>query len=306
MHQWFIRIKDPKDAEVLNLINVRSQNLTVFLKKYIRLPRNILDLICWFLVVEAVLSLSFKCGTPSCIISSVALYGSIIPLVFICLVALPHAPAFVGQVFLREEINDLMRHKLYEITKKNDNFLDQDESLFLEFKTSFQTSYPERPQKIMEENGNSYFMLRGNKKHFQSEKEIQNLLQEKVLVSIIGFLNASGGRLVLGINEKHNIKKVIGIEHDGFASDDDYERHIIQQIINRIGKSFLGDYINTECKKINSKTICIINIKPFVPKAGQIPALLDKEKCFQRTGPRTDPIEPGFEFATFVANRINA
>ena len=42
----------------------------------------------------------------------------------------------------------------------------------------------------------------------------------------------------------------------------------------------------------------------FIPKNGQIPALLDGTKCFKRTGARTDPINEGAEFASFVASRI--
>jgi hypothetical protein len=65
----------------------------------------------------------------------------------------------------------------------------------------------------------------------------------------------------------------------------------------------LGDYITCEFQKHDNKTLFVIAIKAYIPKKGQIPALLDGTKCFKRTGPRTDIIEQGAEFASFVANR---
>ena len=126
-----------------------------------------------------------------------------------------------------------------------------------------------------------------------------------VLETLVGFLNSSGGNLVIGINEKDNKKETVGINFEGFASQDAYERHVIQIIINRIGVIYMGDYINTEFLSVDGENVFLINVKPYKPKAGQIPALLDGKTCFKRTGPRTDRIESGTDFAEFVAQRIS-
>lgn len=188
-----------------------------------------------------------------------------------------------------------------EVTLKDGNFFELEESLRLEFKTSFQTPYPDPPKKVSDDKG-TYFTLNG-KKRFKSTKEIERLLQDMCLETIVGFLNSAGGNLVIGINEKDNIKKLVGIEFENFDSYDAYERHIIQQIINRIGKQFMGDYITSEFHKKDNKRLFVISVKPYLPKPGQIPALLNGERCYKRTGPRTDTITPGSEFAEFVANR---
>ena len=75
-----------------------------------------------------------------------------------------------------------------------------------------------------------------------------------VLEAVVGFLNSSGGHLVIGINEKDNQKNLVGIEYEQFESEDVYERNVIQQIINRIGKEFMGDYITCEFQKHENKT----------------------------------------------------
>lgn len=195
-------------------------------------------------------------------------------------------------------LNEQMSKK---IASKTD-FMKLEESLLLEFKTTFQTPYPNQPQEIKDKSGKAYFTLDGRRR-FQSLKEIEKLLQEMVLEAVVGFLNSSGGHLVIGINEKDNQKNLVGIEYEQFESEDVYERNVIQHIINRIGKEFMGDYITCEFQKHENKTLFVIAIKAYIPKKGQIPALLDGTKCFKRTGPRTDMIEQGAEFASFVANR---
>ena len=181
---------------------------------------------------------------------------------------------------------------------------DKEESLVLEFKASFQTSYPKKPEQIKDANGQTYFSIGGNQR-FKSEKEITKLLQDMVLEAIVGFLNSAGGQLIIGVAEKDNNKKYVGIEYENFASQDVYERHVIQLIINRIGIQFMGDYITTSFLEKDNKSFFVIEIKPFLPKLGQIPALLDGETCFKRTGPRTDKISSGTDFAQFVAQRIS-
>lgn len=192
---------------------------------------------------------------------------------------------------------------MIEETTPNKNIIEKEESLNLEFKSSFQTPYPNAPKEFRDKNNQIYYSIGGHKR-YKSLKEIEKLLQNMALEAIVGFLNSSGGKLVIGISEKDNLKKVVGIEFEGFSSSDSYERHIIQIIINRIGLVYMGEYIQTEIIQENGKNLFIINIKPFYPKPGQIPVLLDGKDCFIRTGPRTDKIEAGANFAEFISQRI--
>ena len=177
----------------------------------------------------------------------------------------------------------------------------QEESITLEYKTSFRRPYPDYPEGIKNKNGQIVFQL--GKAFFKSKKEINTFIETQSLKSIVAFLNSKGGTLVIGVNEKDNQKKLIGIENDDFVSQDQYIRDICQRIINRIGKEFLSKYLDINIKTIEGKMICFIKCQPYIPKENQIPAFLD-DKLYIRTGPRTDEISPGKEVARFISERI--
>ena len=110
---------------------------------------------------------------------------------------------------------------------------------------------------------------------------------------------------MIGIHEKNQKNTIVGIEREGFDSNDHYERHINQQIQNRIGKNFLSDHIQIEFISQEDKNICIITCDEYIPSGNDLPALLDNERCYRRTGPRTDLLDP-IELAKFAIERINS
>ncbi len=191
--------------------------------------------------------------------------------------------------------------KFAEVSAKLPPEVTMEESLTHEYKTSFTLPFPDFPEQAVDDKGQTFFRL--DKKTFKSKKEIQKFIEEQSLKTIVAFLNTKGGTLVIGVNERDNIKHIIGVDTDNFVSVDNYERHVIQQISNRIGKSFLSDLISISTPIIEGKHVCIIKCEPFIPTDQQIPALLDDEKCFRRTGPRTDEVKSGREFANFVSTR---
>lgn len=219
------------------------------------------------------------------------------------LLFLPTIPGIFIKQILKKEEDWIMIETLEEHFSSVEDIISQEESLVLEFKSSFQTPFPKKPTEIKDKNNEIYYSLGGHKR-YKSLKEIEKLLQDMVLETLVGFLNSSGGVLVIGINERDNKKEIVGIDFEGFSSQDSYERHIIQIIINRIGINYMGDYISTEFVNSNGENIFLIKIKPFRPKKGQIPVLLDGKTCFKRTGPRTDRIQEGIDFAEFVAQRV--
>ena len=192
--------------------------------------------------------------------------------------------------------------KFFEFSSKLPPEVSMEESLTHEYKSSFRTPFPDYPSQEVDNSGQSLFKL-GNKT-FKSKKEINKFIEEQSLKTIVAFLNTKGGTLVIGVNEKDNLKSIVGVDRDDFTSADHYERHIVQQISNRIGKEFLSNYININTSLIQGKNVCIIRCDPFIPKANQVPALLDDDKCYRRTGPRTDEIKSAREFANFVSERI--
>ena len=177
-----------------------------------------------------------------------------------------------------------------------------EESLTHEYKASVRTPYPSYPDAQVDEKGHTFYKLGTNK--FKSKNEVHKFLETQCLKTIVAFLNTNGGMLVVGVHEKDNYKKIVGIGREDFKSYDEYERHISQLITNRIGKKFHGDFITIETRPVDDKSYCLITCKKYIPAENQIPAHLDQDKIFRRTGPRTDEIK-GAEAATFAVERKN-
>lgn len=182
------------------------------------------------------------------------------------------------------------------------SILEQDESIFLEFKATLETplgGFP-APQMV---NGQERFLL--GKKPFKSKAEIQKHLQTQSLKTIVAFLNSHGGRLVLGVHERTRLKQVVGLEEEeGWDDTDNYERHILQLIINRIGQRFAAEAIKISFETHGSQTITIIHVDEFTPKKGEIPAMLDGKEIYRRTGARSDRVPDGEATARFITERI--
>ena len=178
--------------------------------------------------------------------------------------------------------------------------LTMDESISHEYKASFRTPYSNIPEGQVDDQGQKYFVL--GREWFKSQKEVQRFIEEQCLKTIVGFLNTKGGTLIIGVHERNQKNDLIGIGREGFESNDHYERHINQQIQNRIGRSFLSDQINIEFLNHDGKYFCKVNVEEYIPSGNDLPALLDDKKCFRRSGPRTDELTP-IELAKFSLER---
>jgi len=206
----------------------------------------------------------------------------------------------------REIFEDILKildssRKFIDISNKLPIEVTLEESIKHEYKSSFKTPFPETPKPLLDNNGQTYYQL--EKKQFKSLKEVQRFIEGLSLKTIVAFLNTKGGTLVIGVKEKDNTKEIVGIESDKFSSEDAYERHICQQITNRIGTRFLSEFISIEFEKIQGKTVCIIKCDQYIPTLTEIPAYLDDEYLYRRTGARSDLIKPGRESAVFVSER---
>jgi hypothetical protein len=179
----------------------------------------------------------------------------------------------------------------------------EEESLTFEFKASFRTPYPDYPEAKVDSKGQKYFEV--GREKLKSTKDVQKFIEEQCLKTIVAFLNTKGGTLMVGVHERNQKKTIVGIKRELFESNDHYERHINQQIQNRIGKRFLSDNISINFLKHEENELCIIKCDEYIPLGNDLPALLDGEKCYRRTGPRTDLLNP-VEFAKFSVERVNS
>ena len=181
-------------------------------------------------------------------------------------------------------------------TYKQDQQLDESilyraETDQLEYKSSFRHPYPEFPEKLLNKSNQQIYRL--GKEEFAKKTDLIKFIKSQSLKSIVGFLNSSGGILIIGVSESEdrNPEKniLVGVKHDQYENEDTYLRSITQEISNRIGIHFNG-LITKKIFTHKNKQFCQLNIKPFIPALGQPVVFLDEKKCFVRTGNRTDEL----------------
>jgi hypothetical protein len=211
------------------------------------------------------------------------------------------------QLQIVDEFIELGDIELFERKKADEvaHILFKDESKFHEYKASFRNVYPIQPEKKVDEKGQIYYDV--GKEKLKSLKELEKLVQSWSLKSIVGFLNSQGGTLVIGVHERARNNTLVGIGFDGFLDRDDYERALVQAIINRIGAEFSRDYIQIKFIAYQEKEFCIVEILPIdFKKSGSVVAWLDDKECYARNGARTDKIEPGKQLTDFMKKRMSS
>ncbi|MFA5889049.1 MAG: RNA-binding domain-containing protein [Candidatus Paceibacterota bacterium] len=124
---------------------------------------------------------------------------------------------------------------------------------------------------------------------FDTRKNEVNKELEKVIVkSVVGFLNADGGTLLIGVNDDG---EVIGLENDYKVlpkkNRDGFENHLTMLVKTMIGLQFTK-YIKINFDNVNEKDVCIVSVqnghKPAYLKNGD-----KREEFFARIGNSTQP-----------------
>ena len=110
-------------------------------------------------------------------------------------------------------------------------------------------------------------------------------IEHSVLKTIVGYLNSSGGTLLIGVSDK---KKISGIGKDNFKSNDRIALHFTNLIKHNIGNAY-APFIGFEIVKVGRKDIlrvdCLESNKPvFLRMDGN-------EEFFVRNGPSTVRLE---------------
>ena len=116
------------------------------------------------------------------------------------------------------------------------------------------------------------------------------------LKGIVGFLNTTGGVLLIGVEDDGAIK---GLERDNFANDDKCLRHIDSLISTHIGLEF-SRFIHFAIVEIDGLKIVEIRCQ-----TSEIPAFLKKgesEEFFIRTGPASRKLKPS-QIIKYLASR---
>jgi predicted HTH transcriptional regulator len=101
------------------------------------------------------------------------------------------------------------------------------------------------------------------------------------LKGIVGFLNTSGGILLIGVDDDGVI---LGLDADEFENNDKIQLHFKNLISQHIGLEF-SKYINLFIEELESKNIIVIECK----KSHQPAFLYDKndELYYIRSGPES-------------------
>ena len=131
------------------------------------------------------------------------------------------------------------------------------------------------------------------------ENKVDKEMKFSILKTIIGFMNANGGTLLIGVADDH---KVVGLDNDyksnwkgnkdGFLLD---FRSFVEKII---GINSFKRYIHLEFEKINEKEICLVQVEKsldpiFFKQNG-------KKIMFIRLGNKTDPIDDPEEINKYI------
>ena len=149
-----------------------------------------------------------------------------------------------------------------------------------------------------------YSLIRkGENKHIEFKetfsKNIRTGLKDKEiekssLKNIVGFLNADGGTLLIGIADDGTVK---GVEDDFYQSTDKYKLNFKNALNTKIGSEFYS-LIDFELLLVGGKQILKVDCKP-----SSDPCFFDQTEFFVRTNPATDKLE-GKKQADYIKNHF--
>lgn len=119
------------------------------------------------------------------------------------------------------------------------------------------------------------------------------------LKTICGFLNSSGGTLLIGIRDDGSVE---GIESDRFANEDKFLLHLWTLIRTCLGRD-VSPYIQTILEKREEKTVCVVICSPSVrPVFLRQPGF--DEEFYIRLGPGSAALDIS-EALKYIADRFS-
>jgi hypothetical protein len=139
--------------------------------------------------------------------------------------------------------------------------------------------------------------LRHDYRQIKTDKNLENVIMK----SIAGFLNAQGGILIIGVD---NDGIILGLENDywslKYKNKDGFQQRIILLISNTFGKDICSN-IHITFHEVNEKEICTLYVEP-----SRRPVYINEESrtiFFLRTGNVTNPLTTS-ETVKYLQNRV--
>lgn len=143
--------------------------------------------------------------------------------------------------------------------------------------------------KVLISKGEGFFLEFKETLRYDARKgEISKEMEKMVMKTVVGFLNADGGTLIIGVNDDG---KITGLDNDYKTlpkkNRDGFENHFNLLVKTMIGLSF-AKYVSLRFENIEDKDICMITVRE-----GHKPAYLisgdKKEDFYVRVGNSTQP-----------------
>lgn len=149
--------------------------------------------------------------------------------------------------------------------------------------------------------GESEFVeFKSSLRHDYRQIKTDKNLEEVILKSVAGFLNAKGGTLIIGVNDSGEI---LGLENDYWSlkrkDKDGFQQRLILIISNAFGKDICTK-IHIAFHEINVQEICTLYIEP-----SQHPVFVNEDNrtiFYLRTGNVTNPLTTS-EVVKYLQNR---
>lgn len=176
---------------------------------------------------------------------------------------------------ISDEINKFMRNLIDNYTPKLDinELIKQEESYNLEFKSTFSWNL--------------------------KEEKLDSEMKHSVLKTIVGFMNANGGILLIGVSDEH---KIVGLEQDYKANwkgnKDGFLLDFRSFIEKQLGITNYNRYITLSFLEIEGKEILIVQVEKsldpiFIKTNG-------KKIMFIRLDNKTEPIDDPEEINKYI------
>ena len=135
--------------------------------------------------------------------------------------------------------------------------------------------------------------LRINLHTNQTDKKMEH----SCLKTVAAFLNSQGGHLVIGVSDSG---EVLGIQKDGFPSEDKMNLHLVNLIRDRMGPQHML-HIEPRFESVDGNRVLVVRCKP-----SNIPVYLkdgNTEQFFTRTGAATTELLPS-QIQVYIQQRF--
>ena len=123
----------------------------------------------------------------------------------------------------------------------------------------------------------------------------EKYIEKSSLKNIVGFLNADGGTLLIGVSDSGEVK---GVNDDFFDSPDKYKLNFKNALFSKVGSEFYP-LIDYELFCVSGLDVLKVDCKP-----SSEPCFFNQEEFFVRTNPATDELK-GKKLTDYIKRRFS-